>query len=198
MQDTLENIAINHSQSLILKAQKGDQKAFGKLVGLWYKRIYNFCLKYSGDHDMAMEATQKTFIAVYKNIKRLKDSQRFRYWIYKIALNQCRAEDRKRKQKSWHSIFHNKEAVEVVDEFHNPELEYQKMEKEEIICDMLMSLPEDQRVLVIMKEYEGMKFREISDALGISESTAKSRLYYGLSRLRRMIEKSELNLNVTL
>jgi len=198
MQDTLENIAINHSHSLILKAQKGDQKAFGKLVGLWYKRIYNFCLKYFGDHDLAMEATQKTFIAVYKNIKRLKDSQRFRYWIYKIALNQCRAEDRNRKQKSWYSIFHNKEASEVVDEFHNPEQEYQKMEKEEIICDMLMSLPEDQRVLVIMKEYEGMKFREIADALVISESTAKSRLYYGLARLRRMIEKSELNLNVTL
>lgn len=114
MPETLENIAIIQSQYLIHQAQNGDQKAFGRLVDLWYKRIYNFSLKYFGDHDLAMESTQKTIIAVYENIGKLKDNQRFRYWIYKIVLNQCRAEDRKRKQKPWHSIFHDKETLEVV------------------------------------------------------------------------------------
>jgi RNA polymerase sigma-70 factor (ECF subfamily) len=198
MPETLENIAINHSQSLILRAKKGDEKAFSKLVGLWFKRIYNFSLKYFGDHDMAMEATQKTFIAIYKNVKRLKDPDSFRYWIYKIALNQCREEDRKNKQRPWHSIFNNREAQEIEETSHHPEKEFQKTEKEELLGEMLMRLPEEQRLIVIMKEYEGMKFREIAMALEISENTAKSRLYYGLKGLRKMIEKSELNLKPNL
>ena len=60
--------------------------------------------------------------------------------------------------------------------------------------NILKTLPEEQKVVIIMKEYEGMKFREIAEALGISENTAKSRLYYGLKSLRKTIENSGLNL----
>ena len=59
----------------------------------------------------------------------------------------------------------------------------------------LKKLPEDQKVVIIMKEFDGMKFREISEALDISENTAKSRLYYGLKALRKMMINSEMSNN---
>ena len=189
MPDILETIALNHSKSLIDKAKAGDQQAFSKLVGLWFKRIYNFSFKYFGEHDLAMEITQKTFIAVYDHIGNLKKAKSFRFWIYRIALNQCREEDRKKHTTNWLSIFHSEEAHQVRDDVFHPEKSYEQMEIEELMGTLLNRLPEDQRVIIIMKEYEGLKFREIAEALEISENTAKSRLYYGLKSLKQMIEK---------
>jgi RNA polymerase sigma-70 factor (ECF subfamily) len=192
MPETLRDIALYHSECLIEKSQKGDNHAFGKLVGLWFKRIYNFSLKYFGDHDLAMEVTQRTFIAVYKSINSLKDIKSYKYWLYRVALNQCHEEERRQKRKTWFSIFQNDDAQRVEDTTFNPEKEFHQKELEEIMGNMLKRLPEEQKVVIIMKEYEGMKFREIADTLSISENTAKSRLYYGLKSLRKIIDKSEL------
>jgi len=194
MSETLRDIAINHSESLVEKSQKGDNHAFGKLVGLWFKRIYNVSLKYFGNHDLAMEVTQRTFIAVYDHIGNLKDIRSFRYWIYKIAINQCHEEERRQKRKKWFSIFQHDD-VKTVREIHlDPEKEFQQKELEEMMHNLLKRIPEEQKAVIIMKEYEGMKFREIAETLGISENTAKSRLYYGLNSLKKMMNKSGLHL----
>ena len=82
-----------------------------------------------------------------------------------------------------------------MEEIHfQPEKEFQQKETEEIMTNILKTLPEEQKVVIIMKEYEGMKFREIAETLEISENTAKSRLYYGLKSLKKTIENSGLNL----
>lgn len=196
MTEVLENIAIYHSKGLIEKSKMGDEHAYGKLVGLWFKRIYNFSLKYFADHDMAMEVTQKTFISVYQKIDHLKDAESFKYWLYKIALNYCREEDRRMKRRKWYSIFESEDARNVESNYGLPEQEYQKKEREELVAELLKQLPEEQKVIIIMKEFEGLKFREISETLNISENTAKSRLYYGLKALRKILEKSELNYKI--
>jgi RNA polymerase sigma factor (sigma-70 family) len=194
MSETLRDIAINHSESLVEKSQQGDNHAFGKLVGLWFKRIYNFTLRYFGNHDIAMEVTQRTFISVYDHLDSLKNIRSFKYWIYKIAINQCHEEDRRQKRRNWFSIFQHDE-VKKIEEIHlNPEKEYHQKELEEIMNRLLKMIPEEQKVVIIMKEYERMKFREIAETLGISENTAKSRLYYGLNSLRKLIDKSGMNL----
>jgi RNA polymerase sigma factor (sigma-70 family) len=195
MAEVLEEIAIRHSKSLIEKSQKRDNQAYGKLVGLWFKRIYNFSLKYFGDHDLAMEVTQQTFIVAYDSIHKLRDADRFKYWLYKIALNHCRAEERKSKRRKWYSIFNNEETTNFESNYGQPEIEYQRNEEEERMAWYLKKLPEDQKVVIIMKEFDGMKFREISEALDISENTAKSRLYYGLKALRKMMINSEMSNN---
>lgn len=194
MSETLRDIAVIHSESLIEKSRNGDNKAFGKLVGLWFKRIYNLSMKYFGDHDAAMEATQKTFIAVYENVKNLNDVKSFKCWIYKIAINQCHEEERRLKRKTFFSIFRHKDA-EKIEEIHlHPEREFHQKELEEIMHKTLKLLPEEQKAVIIMKEYEGMKFREIAEILSISENTAKSRLYYGLNGLRKHLINSGIKL----
>ncbi len=196
MPETLRDIAINHSESLVEKSQKGDNHAFGKLVGLWFKRIYNMSLKYFGDHDMAMEVTQKTFIIAYEHIGKLRDVKSFKYWLYRIAINQCHEEERKAKRKSWFSIFQNNESSNIEEMHLKPDREYNQRETEEIMMRLLKLIPEEQKTVIIMKEYEGMKFREIADTLGISENTAKSRLYYGLNSLKKIMINNGLQLEM--
>lgn len=193
MAKALRDIALDHSESIIEKAKRGDATAFNKLVGLWFKRIFNFCLKYFGDHDLAMETTQKTFIALHKHLPKIRENNSLKCWMYKVALNHCHEEERKMKNKKHFSIFQNREAHNKSDGYYHPERQLNTMEKQKWLEELLMTLTEEQRVVVIMKEYEDMKFREIAEVLKVSENTVKSRLYYGLNSLRKQINKSGYN-----
>jgi RNA polymerase sigma factor (sigma-70 family) len=197
--ETLLDIAMMHSDSLIERARQGDKNAQGRLVQLWYKRIYNYCYKFFLDHDLAMEAAQKSFISMCRNLQALQDVARFKSWLYKIAVNSCREEARKMKNARavpfdvvvntdedsplWERALRRNE---------NPERQFQQQELADLLQQCLMELSVEQREVVIMKEYEGLKFREIAEALNISENTVKSRMYYGLDALKRILEKRKI------
>ena len=185
------------SDFLITAARHGDVVAINQLIKLWQKRIYNFALKYFNDHDQAMEVTQKTFISINKNLGQLKDDQSFKPWLYRIATNYCHEEVR-RQSKKWvlpfMKVHKDKDqeqiaAVEQAGRFGNPESAYGNQELKALLKKALSTLPEEQRLVVIMKEYEGLKIREISVAMDISENTVKSRLYYALGSLRQRLEE---------
>ena len=201
MAETLLDIAMMHSDTLIIRAQQGDKNAQGKLVQLWYKRIYNFSYKFFLDHDLAMEAAQKTFISMCRNIDGLQDTARFKSWLYKIAVNYCREEARKVKNSRWVPF----DSVVNVDaeesprwegssvRHDNPEKKFQQAELSDLLQRSLMELSPEQREVVIMKEFEGLKFREIAEVLNVSENTVKSRMYYGLDGLRKVLERKNIN-----
>jgi RNA polymerase sigma factor (sigma-70 family) len=198
--ETLLDIAMMHSDALIARAREGDKNAQGKLVQLWYKRIYNFGYKFFYDHDMASEVSQKTFISMYRNIEGLQETSRFKSWLYTIAVNNCREELRKRK--SSRSVSLNDLRPGERDESYrwevssgrndNPEKQLRQNELSDLLQHCLLELSEEQREVVIMKEYEGLKFREIAEALNISENTVKSRMYYGLDALKKILESRNI------
>jgi RNA polymerase sigma factor (sigma-70 family) len=199
--ETLLDIAMMHSETLIVRARQGDQNAQGKLVQLWYKRIYNFGYKFFLDHDMAMEVSQKTFISMCRNLAGLQDTSRFKSWLYKIAVNYCREEARKTRNSRSLSfdLVWNREAEESptwegsAQRLDNPERQLEQVELSDILQEALLELSGEQREVVIMKEYEGLKFREIAEVLNISENTVKSRMYYGLDALRKILERKNIN-----
>lgn len=199
--ESLLDIAMLHADNLISNAQKGDEKALNQLVSLWYKRIYNYVLKYYSDEDMATEISQKTFIAMFRNIKKLKEIDRFKPWLYRIATNFCYEEGRRSKRHKLVSLTVSKgdemeeerlEVGEAKGNYFNPERSFQQLELEEALLDALSELSEDQRTVVIMKEYEGLKFTEIAEALDASENTVKTRLYRGLKSLKEILERKNI------
>ncbi len=190
MTKVLQEIAVSHSEQLMEKARNGDERSFNKLVGVWFNPIYGFCMKYFDDHDRAMESTQKTFIALHRHLGNIRDNGSLKFWLYKVARNQCYEEGRRMARRPWLSIFQNKEVEQKGDGYYHPERKIYGKEKESWVAALLQKIPAEQREVIIMKEYEELKFQEIADMLGISVNTAKSRLYYGLSNLRKQIENS--------
>lgn len=200
MAETLPNIAMMHSDALVSRAREGDKNAQGKLVQLWYKRIYNFSYKFFFDHDMAMEVSQKTFISMHKNMEGLQEVTRFKSWLYTIAVNYCREELRKKKTRRSISL-HDLRPGESEESYQweasssrgeNPEKQLRQSELSDLLQQCLMELSDEQREVVIMKEYEGLKFREIAESLQISENTVKSRMYYGLDGLKKILESKNI------
>lgn len=200
MAETLPDITMMHSELLVARAREGDRSAQGKLVQLWYKRIYNFSYKYFFDHDLAMEVSQKTFISMHRSIVGLQDVARFKPWLYTIAVNFCREELRRRKSSRAVSLEELKPGEGEVSQSwetsrgrrENPERQLRQSELSDLLQNCLLELSEEQRVVVIMKEYEGLKFREIAEVLNVSENTVKSRMYYGLDGLKKILERKKI------
>jgi RNA polymerase sigma factor (sigma-70 family) len=188
------------ANELVIDAVNGQKDAVESLVKIWYKRIYNFTFKYFNDHDLASEIAQKSFISMYRNIGSLKNPETFKSWLYRIASNHCHEESRRQKRAkvlSFHSFWRPDEEDQLVERGvseYDPQKSFGEKQLSELLLEMLNLLPAEQRVIVIMKEYEGFRFREIAEILDISENTAKSRLYYGLSGLRKAFEKRNLKL----
>ena len=175
---------------LIKQAQNGDNAAFKRLFELWHTKIYRFAYRFFADEDEASEITQKTFIKTYQNVSSLDDPGKFSPWIYRIANNLCLDELKRagrRKSTSLESWLEQTGGAES--DTITPDDLLQQKELGAIIQKALLTLPDEQRTVIILKEYEGLKFREIAEILEEPESTVKSRLYYGLKATRRVLQK---------
>lgn len=179
---------------LIENFRNGDLEAFNRLVDRWQQRIHRFAYRFFASHDEASEITQKTFIKAYKKIDTLDDPGKFSAWIYRIANNLCLDETRRagRRRSAPMEALSRHPIAETIDA--NPDRQIQRDELESILQLALKQLPVEQRIVVIMKEYEGLKFREIAEILDEPESTIKSRLYYGLKKLRTLFEQWNIEL----
>jgi RNA polymerase sigma-70 factor (ECF subfamily) len=185
---------------LITKFQNGDSYAFNSIVWRWEKRIYNFVLRYLGDHDDSCDVCQKTFIRAYRNLHRLRDAERFSTWLYQIAVNNCRDEIRRRSRKRMYSLdtmtqnqHDEKLPVMENDAKEHPEAQTHNGSLHELLNRALHQLPEEQRIVVIMKQYQGLKFSEIAEVLETPVNTVKSRMYYGLDGLRKIFKQWQIN-----
>jgi len=184
----------------IIATQKGDKQAFNKLVVEWYPRIYNFAYKFfttktypTDTHAVAMDICQKTFIAVHRNVHKLKEVDKFKPWLYRIATNYCIEEDRKRVRNNIVSFteLNEQQPYHLTKEktaYDNPEQLERNADMKYWLLKALSQIPEEQRLVIIMKEFEGFKFREIADTLSLSENTIKSRMYYGLDAMRKIFK----------
>lgn len=186
-----------NDEFLIQEFIAGNVAAFNTLVWRWEKPIYNFILRYIGDSDLAKDVMQRSFIRAFKSLKKLKDHARFSSWMYQIALNQCRDELKKKKPATYSvsevrdfddSDQSNKSVILTDHEQDTEKATYQES-LASLLQKALMAIPEEQRVVIIMKQYQGMKFTEIADTLKTPLNTIKSRMYYGLDALQLVLQR---------
>jgi RNA polymerase sigma-70 factor (ECF subfamily) len=183
---------MNRSEQYLLElALQGDTACFGELIERWQRKIYGFICRYVGNSDEAQDLTQDTFTKAYSNLDRLADPERFSSWLYTIALNECRMRFRRRRRIQLVALPEEQDEVVPIplrDHADSPEAELAIKENIEVLRKAFDELPEEQREVILMKEYQDLKFHEISDILGIPLSTAKSRMYLGLKTLRKLME----------
>ncbi len=180
---------------LIRSIRGGDTAAFNFLVNRWQDKIHRFAYRFFADRDEAMEITQKTFIKVYHRIDTLDDEQKFSSWIYRIANNLC-LDELKRAGRRRSTPLENVLHVQNRSADHSPYSKLADKELQMILQQALASIPDAQRTVIILKEFEEMTFREIAEVLDEPENTVKSRMYYGLKALRKIFEKWNINKDI--
>lgn len=184
--------------SLVQACKEGDQAAFNLLVWRWEKPLFNFTYKYVGDAHLAQDLVQETFVRVLRSIRGYEHRGAFSTWLYRIAINLCKDHLRKKRipMVSLHDYYTTSSGDRVyvkdgiADDAPRSDEELAAARREELVRRLLAGLPDEHRIVILMKEYQGLKFREIAEVLDIPEGTVKARLYRGLRTLREQLERS--------
>ena len=182
------DLELSDSQ-IIERTLGGEPDAFNMLVRRWERQIYGLTLRMLGRDEEAKDATQETFLSAYRNLSKFRGEAKFSSWIYRIALNICNTKLRGR-SRAVISLDEQREESGLELAASSDDLG-SRLQQEQItrhVRRALQGLPADMRQVIIMKEYEGLKFSEIAEILGIPISTVKTRMYTGLSELRKRLE----------
>ena len=147
-------------------------KAFKELVVLFQPSVHRFCYNYIKNENDAEELTQAIFLKVYHNIVNFKFDSKFKTWLYRIAVNQCADLYNKKKKQ----LKLKKEMMEYRNEVTPKETHADKLTLQDDISSYLHKMPDAEREILILRFYEDLKVKEISEALDISLSAAKMRL----------------------
>lgn len=178
-------------EELVEEFQRGDPHAFDMLVGRWERKIQGAVYRIMGPEEDARDLCQETFLKAYRALATFKKEARFSSWLYQIALNVCRDRLRRRKSRPSVSLDELMEVGEIAPAGRGPSpldlIEARDLSR--VVAAAVDSLPQEQREVIVLKEYQGLTFLEIAQALDVPISTVKTRLYRGLGQLRQRLER---------
>ena len=177
---------------LIAGTREGDESAFQEIVNRYRNPITNFVYRMLNDYDRAVDLAQETFVRVYMNADRYQANYSFSTYIYRIASNLAISELRQRKRRRLIPIpsFFDKEGDEVEIELPDertihPDDTMIHDERRKAIAKAIATLPEKYRTAVVLRDVEGRSYEEISEVLGLSDGTVKSRI----NRARNLLKE---------
>jgi RNA polymerase sigma-70 factor (ECF subfamily) len=171
-----------------------DPSAFARLMDRWEKPIFRLCARMTGDAHRGEDLKQETFSRVFARRKDYRPSSRFSTWLWRIALNLCYDELRKKQRRSKYLADpspepeENEPATDFPSSEPTPYSLVVQSEESELVRKALLRLDDEIRTVVVLRFCEGLKFREIAELLDTPESTINSRAAVGLARLTRLLE----------
>src|SRR5688572_19819616 len=180
-------------EELVDRAKGGDADSFNQLVLRWERPIYALAYRVIGREEDARDVCQETFLRAFRALPGFKGQAKFSSWLYRIARNLCRDWIRRQRRAPTLQMPEGVDPSELAAEKGPVESIEDLVSRRELsagVEEAMALLPEEQRSAIILKESHGMTFQEIADLQGCPLSTVKTRLYQGLSVLRRHLEKN--------
>jgi len=176
-------------EELVEACRAGETCAFDLLVVRWEDKIRGAAFRLLGQEDEARDVAQEAFLKAYRALPGFRQEARFSSWLYQIALNLCRDRLRRRKGRPTVSLEALEETGPVLAAREPGALELvQQRDLRRAVRRAIFALPHEQREVLVLKEYQGLTFLEIAQALELPVSTVKTRLYRGLGQLRLHLE----------
>ena len=183
-----------NEQKLIQRASGGDPAAFNRLMAQHEKKMYAVALRMFGNREDAQDCLQEAMLRVYRAIGSFKGQSSFSTWLYRITMNTCLDELRRKKNKQSTSLDNLLEqGWSPSDDEGTPEKHAVRAELRRELNRAIQELPEDMRSAVVLRDIQGFAYDEIADALGVNVGTIKSRISRAREKLRgKLKEKPEL------
>ena len=166
---------------LMLAVKGGDDRAFATLVRRYQSRVLGLAYRYIGDRGSAEDLAQEAFLRVYKARERYEPRAKFSTWLYRIVVNLCLNEIRWRKGRPSMALAVSTETssnlnVDVTDEEPEPSETMEEAELAATIREIIGTLPENQRIAILLNKYEGQSYQEVAEAMDLSVMAVKSLL----------------------
>jgi RNA polymerase sigma-70 factor, ECF subfamily len=177
----LSRSAGSDEQAMRRMQLSGDPAAFTQIVRRWEQPIRRLCIRMIGDEHRGEDLAQEALARVFANRGAFKDGCRFSTWLWRIALNLCYEELRRVKRRGEEPL--EDVAVEMA-----PLQTSLRNERVQLVREAMARLPETHRAVVVLRQFENLKFREIAEVLEVPEGTVKWRMSEALDQLSRELK----------
>lgn len=177
---------------LVVLTREGNTKAFNSLVERWDASLYRFARRLLGNPEDARDVSQEALVKAYLNIRRLRDPEKFKAWVHHITLNLCRDRHRSPRSRVVTRPLDDDEPASPASwpgaATAAPDREAHRAGLAGVLGEVLDRLPAEQRVAILLREYQGLTSQEIAEITGVPATTVRTRIYYGLKSVRRMLQ----------
>jgi RNA polymerase sigma-70 factor (ECF subfamily) len=172
-------------EQLVTQAQAGNEAAYGRLVGLYQARLYNFVRQMVRNDEIAEDITQESFVKAYFSLHKLQNAASFKSWLFRIAHNNTLDYLRRKRLQ----VVDTDDAVResYVDE-RNPEAGALAAARTLHIQQALDRLKPDQKSILVMCDLQGLSYQEIAEVLNIPFGTVQSRIFYARKKLKELLD----------
>ena len=180
-------------EELVARSIGGDSESFDQLILRWERPIYALAYRTIGREEEARDVCQETFLRAFRALPRFRGDAKFSSWLYRIALNLCRDWLRRERRTPTVQPPEGMDLMEMAvaaEPSESIEDLVARKDLSRLVEKAMALLPEEQRTAIVLKEYHGLTFQEIADLVGCPLSTVKTRLYQGLTVLRRELARS--------
>lgn len=186
---------------LLKKIKNGDVESFELLIADYQVYAYNVAYRMLGNEEDAKDMTQEALIKVYKSIHKFKENSNFSTWLYRIVMNTCKDELKKRKEVILSldkEIETNDGRIsrEIGDDRLNPSKIVERNEVSKMVQEAISALSDSNRMVIVLRDIQGLSYEEISQVIKEPIGTVKSRINRGRSQLKKLlIEQKHLILS---
>ncbi len=191
---TVAHYRTRTDEQLVRLAQAGQTRAFDELVERYRDKVYRLCFKILRHEDDAAEALQDAFLSAYRGIKNFKVESTFSTWLYRIATNASLMKYRKRRDnlvslEQSQSTNEDAETLQVPDWSTQPVEDVLNSETREVMEEGIRRLPEDLRMVFVLRDVEELSNAEVAEILDLSVAAVKSRLHRARLALRDRLNR---------
>jgi RNA polymerase sigma-70 factor, ECF subfamily len=181
----VKDFAGNSDFDLVRSFQEGNMASFECLVEKYREKIRNIIFLILNDSSVVDDLSQDIFIKVYESLSDFRSESSFYTWLYRITINKCRDEIRKKKIRKFISLdFRTKKG----DEFMYVKDQYSGLDDNFLIEQAMVQLSAQQREIIILKDINDLSYNEIADILECGIGTVKSRLARARMELARIVK----------
>jgi RNA polymerase sigma-70 factor (ECF subfamily) len=169
------------------RLRAGDRSAFEELVIAYQHRVFGVALRMLGSAAEAQEVAQEVFLRAHRGLSGFRGDAKLSTWLYAIASRLCL----NRMQSGERRLARQGEEVllRLADEARRPDAALERSELEAALARAIAELPEERRIVVVLRDLEGLSYEEISEVLDLELGTVRSRLHRARADLRDKLER---------
>jgi len=175
---------------LVRRVKNGDKEACGELFQKYHKDLFSFCFFKLWNREDSEDAVGESFLRSFKKIWTLRDEKKYYGWLKMIAENYCK-DIIKLRLRDGGNLFEKDSDESIPINVSIPKTPSDALEREEVIGAVrkaIEELEEDEKEMLRLKHFEGLRFKDISFRFGIPENTVKTRFYKTLEKLSKKLE----------
>ena len=183
-------------RQLLEHCRQGDMRAFSILVEKYQDRLFNAVFRLCGNYQDACELSQEAFLRALKNIGNFRGQAKFYTWLFRISLNLVRSHHRRAGKRRYRSLDESDGTMEIASQalklagknYPSPAEQAEQAERNDKVMAGLGRLAQQYRVVIVLRDIDGMDYQEISEILRVPVGTVKSRIHRGRLTLREYLK----------